>query len=368
MKEMNLKTQNGITLVILVVTIAIIIILTSIGISTGMKSVKYSRVLNFVSYMQVIQKKVDELVTNNKYTEIGVSAAGKSNVQTILNLAKTNGEIQSADASDYKYFDQSTISSELGIDNIEDEIVINFATREVVSLNGIEYEAKMHYTQYLLPTGQQIIIKSEEQARDLSFELSGNTEGLQTTIQITDISITNGTLSFQEENGAWQVINNYTKQNKTEQVTISKSGKYTFNLTDNVDNSINQTSELVILLGNAPELPQNWNYTKEIYDYSLLVDNETGLIDITKLSTNSAVAKNEEGSSYYWIPRFAYKVEDGNRIIKFIKGTSKIATDNTSIDESFTIPEEFLNTQGVGYFNSTGIWFSTSSNIMDLFN
>jgi len=361
------KNNRGITLIILIFTIVIMIILVSIGIYVGMETVEHSRVVKFVSYMQIIQRKVDDLASDSSYEELGVPASGQSNAQEILNLASTNGEIQNTVVDDYKYFDKTTLSSQLGIDNIEDEIIINFTTREVVSLNGIDYKSKMYYTQYLLPTGQQIIIKSLDEDRTLSFELTKNIEGLKANIEITNISITNGTLSYKEENGQWEIINNYTKNGNNDEIAISKSGTYIFKLTDNNDSNNKTEKNIRVLLGNQPKLPEGWTYNKENYDYSTLINEETGLIDIGQIRNSSANAQDGEGATYCWVPRLAYEKSNPTNI-KLLKGTSLIATDNTVINKNdWEIPEEFSNEEGEGFLDMTGRWL-TITEIHDLLN
>ena len=362
-----MKSNRGITLIAVIVTVIIMLILASVGIYVGMDTVEHSRVVKFVSYMQIIQRRVDELASSNNYEERGTLASEQSNAQTVLNSAKANGEIQNTVIGEYKYFDSETLSSQLGIDNIEDNIIINFKTREVVSLNGIEYKGQVYYTQYLLPTGQQIINKVEDEDRTLSFDLVKNNNGLNQTIQIANISIFNGNLSYQEKNGQEKLITNYTEAEKDEEVTISKSGTYIFKLTDNTKSSNFKEKTVNILLGNSPELPEGWSYTKEDYDYSSLINSETGLIEIGQITAASVSATDAEGTTYYWIPRFAYRMENGKRIIKLIKGSSLIATDNTTIDVTgdnpWTIPEEFSNAEEVGYLEKTGIWFKTTDDL-----
>ena len=68
---MNFKTQKGITLIALIITIVIMLILASVGTYVGLDVVEHSRVVKFVSYMQIIQKKVDQVVTNKSYDELG---------------------------------------------------------------------------------------------------------------------------------------------------------------------------------------------------------------------------------------------------------------------------------------------------------
>ena len=351
-----MKEDRGITLVILVITIVLMLIIAGITITFSMDSVNHSRVVKFVAYMQIIQGKVDEIrSTNQDYTILGksLSESGKtSKITNILNAAKSGGEIQtSAVDSSYRYFDKQELSSDLGIDNIEDEIVINFATREVVSLNGVKYESKTYYTQYLLPTGQSIITGTEAETRDLHFTINKSINGLEANITISDISITNGTLKYKEGSGNWTEITNNTTINKNESVTVTKSGVYTFMLVDNTDSAnYHSVNDVNIVLVNPPVLTEGLTYVEEEYDYADGIE-------------NWAVAK--DGTyEYIWVPRYAYKeTSTGSKTIKFMKGTSStITTYNDTIkdDDEWIIPSNFSNNAGNGYLESTGLWLKES--------
>ena len=72
--------------------------------------------------------------------------------------------------------------------------------------------------------------------------------------------------------------------------------------------------------------------------------------------------------NYVWVPRFAYNT---NNNIKYIKGNSNIATDNTYIDDTWTIHDKFKTDDDV---ELTGIWVSvdyknqTGLNLITLLN
>ena len=72
----------------------------------------------------------------------------------------------------------------------------------------------------------------------------------------------------------------------------------------------------------------------------------------TPATENTPVAEADLGSMFVWIPRFATKNDD----IKFIRGNSRIATDNTYIDDTWTISADFTK-EGK---EITGLWLETS--------
>lgn len=338
------KENKGITLVALIITVVLMLILTSITTYTGIDTYKSMKVTKFITQMQLIQGKVDELKQSKTIEELlAMGELIPNDKISIITTAKNTGEITSDDSSSYRYFSSENIRTELDLDDgIDGEIMINFDTREVVSTIGVEKDNQIYYTQYLLPGGQKLIDITEQANRDKSFYLNPSIDGLNATVTV-NLNITNATLSYNEEGSSnWNTITNYTESNKEYSVLISKSGTYEFKLLDNVTKE--ESQKVVILkLANSPKT----EIQIAPYDYNLT-------------SENWAYAKNTNGDSYVWIPRFAY---DNSNNIKFIKGISNVATDNTYIDSTWNIHEKFKQ----GEEELTGIWIqSDKTNNLDM--
>ncbi len=350
--------QKGITIIALIITIIVMLILASVTIYVGTDSLAHSKMVRFVSYMQMLQKKVDEIAENGDYDAYGVELqeSGQTTLQEILIL-----EDSTSNVADFKYFDSNTISTQLEIDGIDDEIAINFTTREVFSLIGIEYEDKMYYSQYNLPGGQKLKQQTETINRDLTFTITTQIDGLNAIFQVSDIKITNGTLYYgkeiSENNIKWTLVNNYTKIGQTENINITESGIYYFKLVDNVNNNESISSETITLrLTNKPKLKDNLGSLSLMYNYSDL-----------GVSQNWAYAIDSETSYIYvWIPRYAYKIdsdgniikdENGKTILEFLRGTSDVTTSGGYIDSNWKVPSQFTN----GTAEVTGVWVQVES-------
>lgn len=347
------KDNKGITLVALIITIILLLILTSVTLYTGIDTYRFSKVNAFVAEMQLIQSKVDDMKNGNNIDEllqIGTEVTSNNS----LNYAFANNEISSNNSSEYRYFTKEMIFNEFNIENATSDVMINFTTREVVSVNGIEYEGNKYYTQYKLPNGQILINESQNQnSRDLldfnsvidgkiNNSLVIEMNGLNATIRIGDIQIINGTLEYKEKDSEyWTSITNYTEKEKEYKVNISKSGIYRFRLKDNVNNeSYIETGDVAIKTANKPKT----NIQIEEYNYG-------------STSSKDWAYAQKDGVNYVWIPRFAHDV---NNNIKFVKGNSNIATDNTYIDEEkWTIPEKFTSIHDGTEF--TGLWVRVNS-------
>ena len=364
------KENKGITLIALIITIIVMLILTSVVTYSGIETYKSTQVTKFVTQMQLIQTRVDDLVEEKNIEELlALGATIPNDKKSIINTAYRNGEILNNEEAFFRYFNSQDLKNELDLeDGIDDEILVNFKTREVVTVNGIEYNGTTYYTQYKLPNAQTIITDTSQLTRDLSFDLDVSIDGLKATITIRNIKITNGTLSYREVGTEkWLDITNYTQKGKEFNVLVSKTGKYEFKLTDNTtgknsNEGINQetvpdANKIEVVLINRPS---TYLQVENKYNYN-------------STSENWAYVTDVNGDVYVWIPRFAYKTNEATNetIIKFIKGNSNVGTDNSNIDTSWTIHNKF---NGNNNSKFTGIWVKVEGinqagiNMIDLLN
>lgn len=352
--------QRGITLITMVVTLVLMIILAAVTIEIGTESIDKSKMISFVSYMQAIQAKVDSIAENGNYLEYGeeLSNNNKSKLQDILD-SETESFLMTTSSEYLKYFDSSHISSDLELENIDDEIIVDFNTREVISLNGTKYEGKMYYAQYNLPGGQTLNQQTEGVSRDVSIgEITANIDGLNATFTIKGISITNGTLSYGKKDNTgqieWNIITNYTKKD-TDMTTgnIVESGTYYFKLEDNTNGNENIGSDnsypsVELKLTNVPKLQGDLTDLSTSYNYSNLNDSTKWAYATDKTDTTNL-------KYYVWIPRFVYKLDGNNKLSKlqFLRGTSDITTEGSYISTTeWTEPEAFTS----GANRLTGVW------------
>lgn len=335
------KDNKGITLVALIMTIVLMLILVSITSYSGINSYKHAQVTKFVTQMQLLQAKVDDLAASKTIEELDLPSPTTQEQRKAITSAFDNEEVTTNNMNKYKVFTKEDILNILEVEDVQNDIMVNFETREIVSSVGIAYEGKTYYTQYKLPNGQTVI-SNESVSRDLDFTLEVSIDGINSTVTVKDINITNGTLSYKEQNDNYsQTITNYTEKGKEYKINISKSGKYVFILKDNISNEKNEIQE-IITLTNKPKTDSNlnqYNYGKNSTEWSYL---------------------QKDGVNYVWIPRLAYKTNtDTNSIeIKFIKGNSNIATDNSYINDEWTISDKFTSNDGT---KLTGVWINVDS-------
>lgn len=392
------QNQRGITLIALVITIIIIIILASLSITVGIGVYNNAKVMAFVSEMNIIQEQVNTAYTKIKNGDTQIQTKG----QTISELdEETKQKIETIldgkDYNNYRFFNQTALK-ELGVDGTKQTVIINFTTREVYSLNGIEYKGKMYYTQQDLPGGQYNIGFDTATGQNPDFNLEKKNYGLYTTISVKDIeyntNTSGGTLYYasvvdeETEPSYWQKISGTS-------VTVNKSGKYAIKLVDKTNNQTTKFTDVIIV--NAPQLTDgmipivyendkwkivsptsgNWyDYAEKKWANVMLSDGTYGTKDGQFANVGQVIEENELGSMFVWIPRYAYCItsgynqsSSGNIDVKFLKSATNLATDeaniriqNVSGQNNWNVPSAFTDGSKNNYENGgwneelEGIW------------
>jgi Tfp pilus assembly protein PilE len=172
------KQNHGITLVSLVITIIVLIIITGIAIFAGTSTIKSTKIAGFMTELELIQEKVNTIYEKRKlnkedinyYSSLGqnISIIDSSKLANLLNGVSEEG---------YYYFSKEDLKK-LELDNISQEVIINFETRDVASINGILVEDKMCYRLIDFPSyrGQNVDYTNK------------NTKALTFDVEVTKLS------------------------------------------------------------------------------------------------------------------------------------------------------------------------------------
>lgn len=143
-----MKKEQGITLIALIMTVMLLIIITGLVVTNSMDTYEESRVIKFETYMKIIQKKVDVLIEENSdYRSLGTALTDEQENRLLTIITDNNSIRTNGITEDIRYFSATDIKAIFEISDINDEIVINFGNREVISLNGIEKDGVMHYVE-----------------------------------------------------------------------------------------------------------------------------------------------------------------------------------------------------------------------------
>lgn len=163
-----MKEEKGITLITLAITVLIMIILLGAGIRYGSNSYSEVKLQNFSYEMQQIQGRVDTIHEKMSMVEntpnyifldneqmgvnIAYSNAALKTLKDVKNIDYLSSELQTNEElynklyfkytsgsntqaySYYRYFSASELESKLDLKNPKNDVIINFKTREVISV------------------------------------------------------------------------------------------------------------------------------------------------------------------------------------------------------------------------------------------
>ena len=163
-----MKNERGITLLVLVLTVVIMMILVGTGIAYGTNSISEVRLQNFSYELQQIQGQVNALYEkmkmdpNTEYISVASIKDGNTlgadvrlqsealatlyKVKTDINYDKPYNQMTDSEkarhyANQYetifRYFSAEDLEEIFNIKNSKRDVIINFKTREVISVDGV---------------------------------------------------------------------------------------------------------------------------------------------------------------------------------------------------------------------------------------
>lgn len=335
---------DGITLIVLIITIIVLLILAGTGIQSGISSMENYQLKEFAQELEIVQAKVNVLYERMKNQEIDVYSYGKDiSKQTEDIKSKITIALNGIEENDFRYFTSEDLKP-LELNNIKQEIIINFKTRQVISVNGIKIKNVMYYKLEDIPNSLYNVQKNiDTQKNELpTFTLEKNIYGLKAQIQVKHIQYkngyTSGTITYKEKGKS------YDTAVKNNVIDITKTGTYEIKVTDEGGNSAQQ--EITVTLCNEPKLAEgmvpvkwngeNWIVTTQTdgnwYEYEeqttdtkdggtsrwanvmlrdgLQIDGVEDINNATLEQMQGKVVKSS-GSMFVWIPRYMYKITQG---------------------------------------------------------
>ena len=159
-----MKNERGITIVALGAMIIILAILLAITINYGVNSYDAAKLQNFSYELQQVQGKVDAihekiLLDEWEYLEMGNNiTASEDAMNTFYNVKNVDYNNISEEEwnkyyydnyenlTKYRYIPEETLRKELNISSEPGDMIINFETREVISVKGFKYKNYTFYT------------------------------------------------------------------------------------------------------------------------------------------------------------------------------------------------------------------------------
>ena len=225
--------ENGVTLVALLTMIVLLLILTSIGYTVGKSTIENTRFTQFKGELKVMQSKVNELNQENK-TDIGQELTdnqknilNKQEISDIIYNGKTEEgktEIQNG----FRYVSQNYINTELNLDSVQRDYLINVKNSYVVFIDGFKYEGITYYMIDQIEGEVYNVRYNDKNEKSGSFEVNAIKENNKYKVQISNIQY-NGYVD------KWKVKyklegNSYWETSDSLTFYLKEEGKYTINV------------------------------------------------------------------------------------------------------------------------------------------
>ena len=148
-----MKTEKGITLVVLIITVIVMLILTTISVQIGLQSLDSTRLQGFYTQLEIVQKRIDDIsTTNESYVDsegniIYLKNEGRflTNNQKIFLQNIIQSENLDVNIENFKYFTVGDLESILEISEIEYNLFIDFNSRVIIAENGIQIGNTTYY-------------------------------------------------------------------------------------------------------------------------------------------------------------------------------------------------------------------------------
>lgn len=393
-----LSSNKGITLMMLIITIIVLSILTAVTVSVGSSTLKEMQVEAYVAKMNMVQSRVNVISQkvqegDTSYANIGteisaLSETNKNKVANILNGIPSDG---------FKFYSQTDLK-ELGVEKIDEDVIINLNTKKIYSMVGIKYEGTTYYNQYDLPNGVQVVDYEALQTQGPDFTIEKENYGLTVKVNITNII-------YDEQINGSDIYYGEVTDSTTNPVTVSfwqrangtsfqvtKTATYAVKVVDKNNGQTIKTVDVVtcnspeITTGMVPVIYENGKWKKvqdnEIgkwYDYAEKKWANIMLSDGLVVNADGTIDEDKMGSMFVWIPRYAYQITSnyhnggegiiGNINVKFLKNLTYLATDetttkmtNASGEGNWNVHPAFTDGSENNYANGgwdrelTGIW------------
>ena len=343
------RSNKGITLIALVITIIILLILSTIIIYSGQNVIKSSKFDIFSTELKAMQTNVNELYEKYKsgetvnglkeeeiLTSLGKDIESSSEVSAQAIKVFTEGASGITDKTGYRYFDEQTLK-DLKIEGIGQEFFINIEKRSVVSYQGFEYENKTYYTVEQLTNNLYNVEYKENSNKpvfDISYEMIADGK----------YKITVSNIQHEGYISKWQVRYKLEKENYWNTIDslsfiVTEEGKYSIYLFN--EGIISETQNIVV----AREVSTISNYAKkDIFakddfgnylivpeDFKIRIDDTTNNADTVN---EGIVVEDRNGNQFVWVPVGDVKTDSEGTTVNITLGRYDFADGSDSYKDA----------------------------------
>lgn len=232
-----MKNQKGITLTTLVITIVVMIIIAGVTTYSGFESIKSAQTTIFTQELEMIQAKVNvihEKRKNNDEEKLYYDKLGYD--ITVINEETLLQVLGESSKEGFRYFSKEDLKL-IDLDDIKQDVIINFDTCEVISLTGIEIDGVKYYKLKDLPNYNwyevEHVNKNVEE-KDIIIDQTKLSDSYRITIKDANgNSINNGNVSYKLHSDENWLLNGNNMS-----FIVNKPGIYDVKYTDTIGNEV----------------------------------------------------------------------------------------------------------------------------------
>lgn len=247
-EQMKITEEKGITLMALVIMIIIILILSSIGVTTGVNTIKEAQYTQFKEELKILQTKVNELSQENrveigrKLTQEETKALEVPEISNIIYNGKIDQEKQKI-KNGFRYCNEESLKNDLYLYSIKREYLINVEYRYVIYYKGYNYNNKVIYMVNQIDGSIYNVQYQEKNEATGSFEVQYVREGNKWKVEVININyngnIDNWQVNYKHINDEmWKETNNLS-------FYVTKVGKYMIEV--KYENGVSLGMETIII-------------------------------------------------------------------------------------------------------------------------
>lgn len=143
--------EKGITLISVIVIIILLLIIGSVVVYNGQDSIKQASTAEKIKELEIIQAKVNVIYEEqNQSSEKKEEYASLGESLDYVQEELLQNALQNEDRNGYRYFSKENLK-QIQLENMNQDVLINFETRRVISLYGIEIDGTKYYNLYEIP-------------------------------------------------------------------------------------------------------------------------------------------------------------------------------------------------------------------------
>lgn len=143
-----IKSENGITFFLLIVTVMVLVIVGSAAAASGISTYKEAQLKIYLKEMDAIKEKIGlyeekaQINPDLNFETIGSAVTENDDAQSLLETL----QVDTDEYSNYRYLSSSAITSILDLENINKNIVVNTKTKKIYSTTPVKYDDELYYS------------------------------------------------------------------------------------------------------------------------------------------------------------------------------------------------------------------------------